>query len=193
MTDPPTDGQDAGGGCDAGDDALLAIRCQLGEPEAWERLVRRWNPRLRTFLSRMLGPARPVDDVVQIVWLKAVRGIGRLDDPDRLAAWLFRIARRSAADVLRRRSRRGSVPLPEPELVPADEPPPEGDVDRERLEQGLGRLSREDREAVVLHYFEHLPIAEVAAACDVPEGTVKSRLHRARRQLHETLTRRETD
>jgi RNA polymerase sigma-70 factor (ECF subfamily) len=119
------------------------------------------------------------------VWLKIVRSLGRLNDPQCLAAWIFRIARLSVADQLRRQYRtppaEGWVDYPEDDVA----------VDvvatTELVRLGLRHLHPTDREAVVLHYIEQLSVAEVADVCGVPAGTIKSRLHRARCVLRQKL------
>ena len=167
-------------------DAVLAVRCQLGDIDAWETLVRRWHPRLWRFIARMLSDRTAVEDVLQSVWLRVVRTLVQLREPEKLTAWLYGIARRTVADWLREQYRH----------PPADVVGEIPDWDRgiemltavDAVEMGLGRLHPADREAVVLHYLEELPVAEVAEICGVPPGTIKSRLHRARRVIHGTLT-----
>ncbi len=166
-------------------DTVLAVRCQLGDTDAWEILVRRWHPRLWRFIARMLSDRTAVEDVLQSVWLRVVRTLVQLREPEKLTAWLYGIARRTVADWLRKHYR----------YPPADEVGEIPDWDRgiemliavDSVEMGLGRLHPSDREAVVLHYLEELPVAEVAEICGVPPGTIKSRLHRARRVIHSTL------
>ncbi len=166
-------------------DAVLAVRCQLGDTDAWETLVRRWHPRLWRFITRMLSDRTVVEDVLQSVWLRVVRTLVQLREPEKLTAWLYGIARRTVADWLRKHYR----------YPPADEVGEIPDWDRgiemliavDSVEMGLGRLHPSDREAVVLHYLEELPVAEVAEICGVPPGTIKSRLHRARRVIRSTL------
>ena len=170
-------------------DAELAIRCQLGQRDAWDQLVRRWHPRLYTFVTGMLSDHGSVDDVVQTVWLKAVRSFARLKDPERTGAWLFRIARLTITDQLRRSYR-------QPPIADVVDIANENNVSEqfevsEDVAMALGRLHPVDREVVLLHYFQHLAINEVASICDVPAGTVKSRLHRARGQLRSRLKTQE--
>ncbi|WP_083972397.1 RNA polymerase sigma factor [Actinoplanes awajinensis] len=94
-------------------DALLVVRCQLGERPAFAELVRAWHPAVERYVGRMLGA--PDDDVVQEIWLAVVRGLPRLRQPDRFAPWLFVIARRAVMNRLRE-----AYASPEP----VDEPPP---------------------------------------------------------------------
>ncbi len=110
------------------------------------------------------------------------------------APWLFGIARRTALDVLRRRYHRRT----ELEWDPEQEPAPSSELDEspltssnrfdpEELQAGLAALSPLEREVVVLYYLQDLSLEEVAAATSTPSGTIKSRLHRARRKLRAAL------
>ena len=166
-------------------DALLAVRCQLGEMDAWEKLVEHWNPRLRRFISRMLADQVSAEDVLQTVWMRVVRSMVRLQDPERLAAWLYRIARLAIADQLRGQYRRPAGYI-DKDVGETDDGIELVDV-TDTIVTGLTHLHPTEREAVVLHYLEQRPIGEVAEICGVPPGTIKSRLHRARRILRETL------
>jgi RNA polymerase sigma factor (sigma-70 family) len=171
---------------DEDSDALVTVRCQLGEQDAWEILVRRWHPRLWRFVSRMVPDGAVADDVLQTVWLRVVRSLAQLREPDRLGAWLLGIARRTVADQFRERYRRppteeiGEIAVLDSEIETRDA------IDA--IEAGLVNLHPTDRETVVLYYLEEMPLGDVAEICGVPPGTVKSRLHRARRIIKSNLT-----
>jgi len=174
-------------------DELVVVRCQLGEREAFRELVERWHAPLWTFLRRMTGDAGRSDDLAQDVWVRVVRGLPRLAKPDRFPAWIFTLARRAVVDELRQAYQR---PGSEPEQVldGADRSTPADEVgallDRLELDRALATLTPRDREAVVLFHLADLPLADVAQVLAVPEGTVKSRLHRARAQLRAELSDR---
>ena len=167
-------------------DARLAIRCQLGDKEAWEELVERWNPRLWRFISGMVSDQATAEDVLQTVWMRVVRSMTRLREPERLPAWLYRIARLAVADRLRIQYRQPPTFQIE-EVAELDEGIASVDI-ADAVESGLSHLHPTDREAVVLHYLEQRPISEVAEICGVPPGTIKSRLHRARCVVRDKLT-----
>lgn len=169
-------------------DELLIVRCQLGEPDALEDLVREWHPTLHGFVRRMVGPAA-ADDVTQEVWIGILRGLPRLKDTARFAPWLFTIARRAVINRLRGEYSRSEVELdvdPAEAGVPTDQV-----VDRMALDSGLAALPAREREVLVLVYLFDLPLATCAEICGVPIGTIKSRLSRARRLLRDELTRKE--
>jgi len=81
--------------------AMLVLRCQLGDRAAWEELVRLCHPRLWRFVAGMLTDRASAEDVLQDVWLRVVRSLVRLRDPGKLSAWLYGIARAAIADRLR--------------------------------------------------------------------------------------------
>ncbi|MGW3349668.1 RNA polymerase sigma factor [Nonomuraea rubra] len=165
-------------------DEVLVVRAQLGERAALAELVARWRVPVWTYVRRMLDAER-ADDVSQEIWLAVVRGLPRLREPGRFAPWLFTIARRSVTDRLRGQYAR------EPETLTAGEATAEDAVeamvDRAGLISALARLPLLEREVLVLHYLEDLSVEDCAQVCQVPAGTVKSRLSRARRLLRAHL------
>jgi RNA polymerase sigma-70 factor (ECF subfamily) len=168
-------------------DELLVVRAQLGERAAIAELARQWHEPVWTYVRRMLDAER-ADDVTQEIWLSVVRGLPRLRAPARFAPWLFTIARRAVTDRLRAEYARAET-SDEPEPVTGD--PVEAVVDRAGLVAALSGLPLPEREILVLHYLEDLPVEECAQICGIPAGTVKSRLSRARRLLRDHL--KETD
>ncbi|MDG9700869.1 RNA polymerase sigma factor [Streptomyces sp. DH37] len=184
-------------------DELLVVRCQLGEREAFGELVDRWHAPLWRYLRHMAGSAHTADDLAQEVWVAAVRGLPRLRDPARFAAWLFTIARRALADHLRHVYAAPRAPLPREEDITGDitrdiagDIAEDGDgrleevLDRMEVRAGLDGLPPPEREVLILFHLEDLPLATCSAVLGVPVGTIKSRLVRARRMLRTTLTER---
>ena len=176
-------------------DTLLAIRCLLGEPEAFEALARRWAAPLFRYLRGWARDTDEADELVQDVWLRVLRGLPGLRDPYRFRQWLFGIAHRTAMDRLRWRQRTPQTRNMEDadHLAAIDER--EANADRETilhaLERALDQLSLIERQTLTLFYFEEIPIAEIAQIQNVPVGTVKSRLFRGRAQLRTLMERLE--
>ncbi|TDD41597.1 sigma-70 family RNA polymerase sigma factor [Nonomuraea terrae] len=162
-------------------DELLVIRAQLGEHTALAELVSRWQAPVWTYVRRMLDAER-ADDVTQEVWLAVIRGLPGLREPGRFVPWLFTIARRSVTDRLRGEYARAATVGA---LVAEDAV--EAMVDRAALVSVLAQLPVPEREILVLFYLEDLSVEECAHICQIPAGTVKSRLNRARRLLREHL------
>ncbi len=170
-------------------DELLAIRCQLGEPAAFDELIARWHGPLWGFVRRLTGNDDTAREVLQDVWLRVIRGIARLRDGSTLRAWLFGIARRTLMDHLRgqyARTRALDHDVDVDEI--AIEPPGREIDDLEALDRALEPLPILEREALTLFYLQELSLNEIAEALKIPVGTVKSRLFRGRRLLRQRMT-----
>lgn len=169
-------------------DTLLVVRCQLGERAAFDALISRWMPSLHRYALKLSQDADVADDLVQDVWLRVLRGLGRLRDPVRFRPWLFGIAHRTFVDRLRLRY---SQPLDSDVDLDALPDPGNGrdalDL-QQTIHAGLDALPVCEREVLTLFYLEDMPQIEIASALDIPVGTVKSRLHRARTLLRHHLT-----
>ncbi|MDF3018797.1 MAG: polymerase sigma factor, sigma-70 family protein [Steroidobacteraceae bacterium] len=169
-------------------DELLAIRCQLGERDAFNELITRWHEPIWRYLRRLTGSDDAAADLAQDTWLKVMRGIAALRDHASLRPWLFGIARRVAMDRLRRqytRAEDGDVELDE---LPAVAQDADFEFDLAALESGLDELPLRERETLTLFYLRELTIEQISALLEIPTGTVKSRLFRARRLLRTQLT-----
>ena len=169
----------------------LASRLRTGDHKAAAELVDLYYEQIYLFLRR-LGHSRQVsEDLTQESFLRAWNHIGQLRDGRALNSWLYRIA--GNASRLYWRKHAGSEPASIEGLDVADDN--EAEVDRagrneqlERLKGAIVRLPMKLRQVVVLHYMQHLTIAEAAGAAGVREGTLKSRLNRALKILRKHLT-----
>ena len=163
---------------------VLVLRCQNGDEIAFEHLVGNFSPRLRYFLRKMLGDPDRAEDVLQDVWLQVLRGLPKLADPGAFPAWLYRIARNQACRALR--ERRPLRPLEE--IDAADE---SGDdirlEDAEHVHAALDKLAAEHREVLVLCFLESMTYEDIARVIGCPIGTVRSRIHYAKRALRRAL------
>jgi RNA polymerase sigma factor (sigma-70 family) len=172
------------------EDELLAIRCLLGEPAAFDALIQRWHAPLWKYARRLTGDEDAAGETVQETWLRILRGIGRLRDPSKLRPWIFGIARRTVMDRLR--DKYAGPPLSE--VDPADVAGPEESNDQAevigQMHEELAALPVIERDVLVLFYLEELSLVELADVLEVPIGTVKSRLFRARRMLRAELVRK---
>ncbi|WP_412792314.1 RNA polymerase sigma factor [Streptomyces sp. MS06] len=169
-----------------GDDGLLVVRCQLGEREAFRELVAVWHPALRRYVRGMVGSPHLADDLAQEAWVAVVRGLPRLRQPERFAPWLFTIARRTVTDHLRQTYKTPETAMEDATTVVADDEL-SGVLTTMQIEAGLAALPPSEREVLILFHLEDLPLASCAEVLGVPAGTVKSRLHRARRMLRNHL------
>lgn len=168
-------------------DELLAVRCLLGEPAAFDDLVERWYLPLWKYLRRLTGEDGAAAELLQDVWVRVLRGLPGLREPSRLRPWLFGIARRAAMDRLRDKYAEAPAAALDPDTMVAPEPDRDIDEAIEAMHDAMTTLPWADREVLVLFYLEELSLAEAADVLAVPVGTVKSRLFRARRLLKQRL------
>ena len=166
-------------------DELLVIRCQLGERAAFDALTARWAGPVARYARRVTGDADRGAELAQDIWLRAIRGIGRLRDGRRLRPWLFGIAHRAFTDMLRQRyAAPPFVELAEEEIAEIAAEDDRGlRDDLAALDHHLAALPPIEREALSLFYLDALSIAQLAEVLAIPPGTVKSRLFRARQML----------
>jgi RNA polymerase sigma factor (sigma-70 family) len=168
-------------------DALLAVRCQLGERAAFDELIARWHEPLWRYLRRLSNSDDTARDLVQDTWLRVFRGIARLRDPAKLRSWLFGVARNVAMDRLRSQYAEGSRADVDLEELPAAAEDVNLEEEFATLEAGLATLPIVERETLTLFYLRELSLEEIAGLVEVPLGTVKSRLFRARQMLRRAL------
>ena len=169
-------------------DELLVLEAQEGDADAFAALVDRWQPSLWRHAWRLIGDEDAAYDVLQEAWLAIVRGLGRLDDVSRFHAWAYAIVSHKCRDWIRRQSRRRGLKTTLEENLRGS--PHEADRARQRCEnvrEALACLSGTDRAILALRYEEQFSTPEIADILRVPEGTVKSRLHHARRRLRDLL------
>lgn len=176
---------------------LLVVRCQAGDEDAFARLLERFGPRTLRYLERIVGDE--AEDVHQEVWLGVYRRIGQLATPAAFVTWLFRVTRHRAVDYLRRRRRaRELAEDVAAESIVHDEPAVNEEdavlrgYDRDdamELPAAIAALPPVHREVLLLRYQEELSYAEMAAVIGCSIGTVKSRLHHAKRRLQDSIAR----
>jgi RNA polymerase sigma-70 factor (ECF subfamily) len=162
--------------------SILVVRCQAGDAAAFEELVALHQTRLRFFLANMTGNSNSADDLAQEVWFDVYRAVGKLADPGAFRAWLYRIARHRALRELRKR-RQPLLPLEGIDIAEGgcdDEFSPE---DAARIHSALADLSQEHREVLLLRFFEDMSYEDIARVTGCQLGTIRSRMHYAKRAL----------
>ena len=143
----------------------------------------------------MTGDRMLAEDLAQETFVKAYRNLAAFDTTRRLSSWLFRIAHNTAVDALRRQQP-PVVSLDAPRdnpgsAVQAAAPAAADPVEREALGRAiagaLGRLRAEYRAAISLRYEQDLSFEEIGQIMGIPEGTARSHVHRARKEMAEVL------
>lgn len=167
-----------------GDDALLRAVAQ-GDRQALEALYRRHAPWLVLRLARRCADPGLVEEVVQDTFVAVWRGAGRYRGTGEVPAWIWGIGIRRLIDRLRRRPT-AVVRAAEEVVVSAEDQVLIG-VEHGDLGAALGRLSPELRAVVQATVLDGLTTKEAATLLGIPQGTVKTRAARARRELREAL------
>jgi RNA polymerase sigma factor (sigma-70 family) len=167
-------------------DELLVIKCRQGNKEALDELVGRWQKRLWHYAYRVTGSESAAWDIVQETWHGIIKGIRKLNDVAVFPRWAFRIANNKCTDWLRKRQLQSR--LNNQLAQHAQKQPDENkgsDARTESLMAAVEKLSPDRRALLTLRYHEGFDIGQIAEILNVPEGTVKSRLHRTINELRQ--------
>ena len=171
--------------------ADTVVRAQGGDREAFGELVEQFERTVHAICLRRLGNPSEALELTQEVFLHVMKRIDQLREPERFAGWLRQVAARMAINRATRRVQPPNVDSEvleaagEPRLAPLDEL-----IARERaqrLHDGLSRLKALDRETLVAFYIQGRSLIEIAEDLEVPIGTIKRRLHTARKRLKAEL------
>jgi RNA polymerase sigma-70 factor (ECF subfamily) len=173
------------------DEPALIERCRKGDDqEAFGELVNRYKDLVYGMVTRLAPERSQIDDLAQEVFLKVHRGLPYFRGEARLSTWIYRIIANVCAQA--RSHPRREVPLDRGGDHPPIDP---GAVDtafadlelRDRLEKAIAQLPDQYRFLIAAHHLRGVQYEALAEALDIPLGTVKTHLHRAKRRLRELL------
>lgn len=168
----------------------LICRAARGDAEAFRQLVEAYQTPAYRLAARMCGPDS-AEDVTQEAFLAAWRALPEFRGDCRFSTWLYRLVSNAAIDCLRREKKHrdtGDVDdLELPDGGPSPQEQAERSDTRNAVRRALDRLSPEHRQVLLLRFMQELDYGEIARALDVSEGTVKSRINRAKSKLREVL------
>jgi RNA polymerase sigma-70 factor, ECF subfamily len=165
-------------------DGNLVLQARQGDQAAWEELVRRYQTPVYRIAYLILGDPEASQDVAQETFIRAYRNLDRFDIDRPLRPWLLRISSNQARNARRSLRRYWSALNKSAEQHRLD-PVKLRSVEENRsgiaedVWRSIRRLSPDDQQIIYLRYFLELSVVEAASTLDIPEGTVKSRLHRA--------------
>jgi RNA polymerase sigma-70 factor (ECF subfamily) len=163
-----------------------------GDSAAFEVLVRHYEAPVRRFLRHLLGDEALAEDVAQEAFVRAYRGLPTYAHRSSFSSWLFQVARNAAIDEQRSRARRDRLVAAVTPLRPEDAAAQVSAPDTAtEVGAALASLDRKHREALLAVEVFGLTYAEAAVVLGTAEGTVKSRVHHARRALSRWLTAEE--
>jgi RNA polymerase sigma-70 factor (ECF subfamily) len=171
------------------DEHELIRKAKAGEGSAIESLIRAHQDSLYAFMLRMSGKPETAEDVVQEAFVRVLKNLDRFDTRFRFSTWLFTIAKRLYVNIVQKQkplydSDAISIQMGKSATPGALSSRAETmDNARSLLEAALDGLSEQQREIVLLFHQQSWAITEIALHLDMPEGTVKSHLHRARQRM----------
>jgi RNA polymerase sigma factor (sigma-70 family) len=164
-------------------DGYLAASARAGDRRALGALASRWTPRLSAFAWRLMGDADGVEEAVQDSWVEILKDLPRLRDVDAFPAFAFRIVQRRCARLIRQRQSGRRLKAQAEVEPPPEVQDPDRAVDAGRIRRSMAKLPPDQHAALWLYHIQGLNVAEIAAALDVPTGTIKTRLMHARRKI----------
>ena len=170
---------------------LPVPQAKAGEPEAWDALFRRYQLPLYVYVFELVHDEQTSLDLVQETFIAAVRHIGSLRDDAKFGSWLFGIAHQKCIQRWRKQSREEILLNEIPESADEFENSPDDLLIRREQEiefmNLLDQLPLPQRSVLLLHFVEDFSIEEIAGITGRPIGTVKSRLHYAKKSLRKML------
>ena len=166
---------------------LVVLRCQAGDERAFAQLFEWFNGRTERYLHNLVGDA--AEDVQQEVWLAVYRGISSLTNPRAFRTWLFQTTRHRAIDYLRRQKRhRELLSEVSSDATEVSEPAEDSStLDLSNFDALLAELPTPQREALLLRYRDDLSYNDIALVVGCSVGTIRSRLHHAKRRMQELM------
>jgi RNA polymerase sigma-70 factor, ECF subfamily len=174
---------------------LPVPQARAGEPAAWDALFHRYQLPLYVYVFELVHDEQTSLDIVQETFIAAVRHIGGLRDDAKFGSWLFGIAHQKCAQRWRKQNREEILREEIAESVDEFENSPDDLLIRQEQEAGfmnmLNQLPLPQRAVLLLHFIENFSLEEIARITNTPLGTVKSRLHHAKRALRKLVVENE--
>lgn len=176
-----------------GDDHALLQALRAGHPGAAAVFYDQHAGRVNSTLRSVLGSDEEIPDLLQEVFIRAIDGIGKLRDVDRIGSWLSSIAVFVARAQIRRRARRSWLSTFSPERASPrhlEQPPSEARAALREVYTILGQFPVNERMAFALRYIEGTRLSDAAEACSTSLATLKRRLARAEKRFLEAASKR---
>ena len=168
------------------DERELVARCQRGDDSAFAELVDRYKNLVYAMIYRMMADRTQVEDLAQDVFLKVHRGLPYFRGEARLSTWIYRIV---ANVCVQARSGRRPMPSSSDVAEPASADGAFADLElRDRIEKAMAKLPDNYRFLIAAHYLKGVQYEALAESLNIPLGTVKTHLFRAKRQLRELMS-----
>ncbi len=164
---------------------ILVIDAKHGDEQAFTQLCQFFHPALLRFAYKLCHNEALAHDAVQNSWIKVAKSLHKLQDPRAFKSWLYQAVRWQTLDMVRKVTKEGSI-LSSDNIDEIDECITNVDVDidiQESVLMHIEKLPEIDKQAIHLFYLEEMTLQEIAIVLNIPIGTIKSRLNRARSTL----------
>lgn len=180
------------------DQELLELIAQ-GDQAAMEVLVYRYHAEIYRYLYRNINREKLAEDLTQETFLRVIRALRQGKYPAQFRPWIYRIATNLLRDMFKSAGYQRQVPASQEEVARLSEEGPKGRAEsnlidivlkqelRKQVVEAIQALPGELRQVIIMRFYQELKIKDIAQALGMPEGTIKSRLHRAYRQLSDAL------
>ena len=175
-------------------DAHLVRAYRSGDDSAFETLYRRYERPLFSFILRFVGNRESAEDLIQLIWMKVLKGLPGYRERDKFGSWLFGIANNCCIDHVRGNARKqidDLVSSDKMDQIPDIDPEPEGGLMQNELNAclhlAIQELPDEQKQVVLLRLYSELPFKEIARIAGSSLNTVLGRMHYAVRNLRKTL------
>jgi len=165
---------------------LLVIKCKQGDSGAFEELVNKWQRRLWNYAYKVTGSDSASWDIVQETWCGVIKGLRKLDDAGVFGCWIFKILNNKCTDWLRRQQSQARLSAKLRGRANNNQSPHCNSA-ADLLDAAIEKLPSDRRILLALRYREDFNITQIAQILGIPEGTVKSRLHRTLEQLQQLM------
>ncbi|MDH7943733.1 sigma-70 family RNA polymerase sigma factor [Pseudohongiella sp. SYSU M77423] len=164
------------------EEELLVLEAQDGDNRAFQQLFQRYQNALLRYGYKVSGDRQIAQDAAQEAWFRLARNIRQLDDPKAFKSWMYQLVHWSCIDLLKK-TRDSDQQLDVSDVEP--EFSDDNSEQQESLNAAINRLPSLEKQMIHLFYLEEMSVRQVAQVLRISEGTVKSRLNRARRLLKE--------
>jgi RNA polymerase sigma-70 factor (ECF subfamily) len=174
-------------------DAALIREYLAGKDKAFEKLYKKYERPLYSFIYRFVGSRESAEDVFQQTWLKVIGALENYDERGKFGSWLFGIANNASLDLVRKKStdKRDDYASEEMDHLPHKEMiPDESIIHKEQsalLENGIETLPWEQKQVVLLRVYAEMSFKEIAVMIDAPLNTVIGRMHYAVKNLRKMI------
>ncbi len=176
------------------DGPLPVAEARAGEPEAWDVLFQRYQLPLYTYVFELVHNEQSALDIVQETFIAAARHLDRLREDAKFGSWLFGIAHQKCIQEWRKRRPVESLDESDAEGLVIDHVDPRAWLIKKEEEEEfmdlINRLPWPQRSVLLLHFLEEFSLESIAEITDLPLGTIKSRLHYAKRALRKFIAER---